>query len=240
MDHLTPQAEGRLVDRLISLKLTENQFNQLARSINEFPENIFSKQFTNEQRADVLVSRANQKGNYHLIEDELERMFLPSTRLINATSVDTYLAFDFGRLYQELLKSLETIELIEKEEEGILNSNFVKHIEFKVKLRYKAKFQASTRKLGLKHKNDNSVLQRKAQKLGYQSYREIDDKVSQLYQEIMIEYPVGSFPPEKRLNELLKKLCEFIPEEYRNSRNTTDYLYGIIFGTTAQCLIFNE
>lgn len=34
MDHLTPQAEGRLVDRLISLKLTENQFNQLAREIN--------------------------------------------------------------------------------------------------------------------------------------------------------------------------------------------------------------
>lgn len=241
MNHLTPQAEGQLIDRLINLKLTETQFNKLARCIDEYPQNIFSIHYTNEQKAEAIVSRANQKCNFHLIEEELNNMFIPPTSSINTTDFDTYLAFDFGRLYQDLLNSLETVEVTDQvNKEGFLNTDFIRHIEFKAKLRFKAKFKPSTRKLGIEHKNDNTVLQRKAQKLGFQSYREIDIKVGQLYQEILIEYPVETFSPEKRLNELMSKLRLFIPEEQRNNRYTTNYLYGIIFGTVAQCLIFNE
>lgn len=244
MEHLTPRAEGILVEKLINSNLSEEQFNQLARRIDEYPVNIYSSQFNNEQRADALVKRANQIGKCNLIEEGLDIMFLKPLQPVNETSIQTYLAFDFGRLYKDLLLALEKIELTEKEDyegkEGFFNGEFVKHIEFKVKLKYKAKFKESTRRLGILHKNDNSVLQRKAKKLGFQSYREIDTKVSQLYQEIMVEYPVDTFSPEKRLNELLKKLMSFLPEEQRNSINVTNYLYGIIFGTAAQCLIFNE
>lgn len=242
MNHLTPQAEGQLVDKLINMSLSEIQFNKLARCIDVYPQNIFSNQYTNEQKAEALVSRANQKGNFHLIEEELEKILIPPTSGINATGIiNTYLAFDFGRLYQDLLNSLEKVEVTEKEQsEGFINGSLVRHIEFKAKLRFKAKFKPSTRKLAIVHKNDNSVLQRKARKLGFESYRDIDIKVSQLYQEVLIEYPVEKFSPEKRLNELLNKLYLFLPEDHRSNNNTTNYLYGIIFGTTAQCFIFNE
>ncbi|WP_045521369.1 hypothetical protein [Neobacillus niacini] len=241
MNHLTPQAEGNLVERLIQLKLSEKQFNELARCIGEYPQNIFSNQYTNEQKAEAIVSRANQKGNYHLIDEELKKMFIPPTASINTTGINTYLAIGFGKLYQDLLSSLEKVEVTDNgQSEGFPNGSFVKHMEFKAKLRFKAKFKPSTRKLGIEQKNDNSVLQRKAKKLGFQSYRDIDIKVSQLYQEVLIEYPVEKFSPEMRLNELLKKLYLFLPEEHRKNINTTNYLYGIVFGTTAQCLIFNE
>lgn len=241
MKHLTPQAEDRLVERLINSRLTETQFNHLARSIGLFPQDIFSNQFTNEQRAEVLVSRANQMGYCDLIEEQLDKMFATHTSSTNAIAINTYLAFEFGRLYQDLLNSLEKVEVIDKEKDkGPYKDGFFKYIEFKSKLMFRAKFKPSTRKLAIQHKNDNSVLQRKARKLGFQSYHEIDIKVSHLYQEVLIEYPVEKFPPEKRLNALLNKLYLHLPEKYRNNDNTTNYLYGIIFGTTAQCLIFNE
>ena len=58
----TLQAEGELIDKLFSSNLTEEQYNQLARHIGKYPLYIFSNNYTNEQRAEALVSRANQQG----------------------------------------------------------------------------------------------------------------------------------------------------------------------------------
>lgn len=237
MNNLTPQAEEQLIQKLISLKLVDAQFNSLTRSIGIEPSTIFSNHFTNVEKAEVLVNRANQLGCYKELEYELDNnLFTPYTTIPTSTVFDNNLAFDFGLLYEELLTS---IPIESNHITPTNNSGFFEHIEFRAKLRFKAKFKPSTRKTAIIYKNDNSVLQRKAQKLGFNSYYEIEIKVSQLYQEILARFPVEDFPAEVRLSILLNNLFGSLPESLRTPK-TTSYLYGIIFGTAAQCLIFNE
>lgn len=237
MENLTPQAVEQLIQKLISLKLEDAQFNSLSRSIGIDPASVFSIYHTNIEKAERLVNRANQLGCYKQLEFELDNnLFKNYTTIPTNPILDNNLAFDFGLLYEELLRSIPRDS---NQLHTTNNSRFFEHIEFRAKLRFRAKFNVSLRKTAIIYKNDNSVLQRKAQKLGFNSYREIDIKVSQLYQEVLIDFPVGTFSAEIRLNNLFNRLLYSLPESQRNEK-ASNYLYGIIFGTAAQCLIFNE
>lgn len=235
MSRLTPEAEDTLIKKIISCRLSESQYNRLARLLGEYPQNIYPGSSNNEEKANMIVTRANQKEQCDLIERELPNMisFNPTARSLNSQ-----LAIAFGRLYEDLLKSLESMP--DDTEEDIEDNSVDEHTEFREKLKKKARFSESTRELAIFHKNDNSVIQRKAKKLGYKSYVKIELKVRQLYQSVLAEYPAEQYSAERRLSELLNKLYSFLSDEYKENFDTTDHLYGIIFGTASRCLIFNE
>lgn len=238
MNRLTPEAEDTLIKKIIGCELSESQFNSLARVLGEYPQNIYPASSNNEEKANIIVTRANQKGRCDLLESELSNMISFNQIALVPKTLNNQLAIAFGKLYEDLLNSLETFDgEVEEETE---DSSDDEHIEFRVKLEKKARFSESTRELAVFHKNDNSVLQRKAKKLGYKSYNKIELKVRQLYQSVLAEFPTEQYSAEKRLNELLNKLYSFLTEEYKENLETTDHLYGIIFGTASRCLIFNE
>lgn len=244
---LSPKEEDRLIKRIISGGLNEQHFDSLARAIDEYPQNIYPKFSNNEEKANIIVARANQKEQCHLIELELNSLFSTHLNYLYPKTLDNQIALAFGKLYEDLLKSIESVDIGNLEENinqdntsGEKDSKESNPTKFKVKLEKKAKFAESTRELAIIHKNDNLVMQRKARKLGFKSYNNIEIKVGQLYQSVLIEYPVGKYPAEKRLSELLNKLYSFLPEIHKDKLETTDYLYGIIFGTASRCLIFNE
>ncbi|AQS43102.1 hypothetical protein LSG23_03450 [Bacillus velezensis] len=235
MSRLTPEAEDTLIKKIISCELSESHYNSLARLLGEYPQNIYPGSSNNEEKANMIVTRANQKEQCDLIERELSNMisFNPTARSLNSQ-----LAIAFGRLYEDLLKSLES--MTDDTEEDIKENSVNEHTEFREKLKKKARFSESTRELAIFHKNDNSVIQRKAKKLGYKSYVKIELKVRQLYQSVLAEFPAEQYSAERRLSELLNKLYSFLSDEYKENFDTTDHLYGIIFGTASRCLIFNE
>lgn len=157
MTNLTPQAEEVLIKRLVSLNLNDTQFNSLARSIGVAPLDIFSSQFTNLQKAEALVTKANQLGIHYNLENEIDNnLFKTYNSKSVSTLFDNHLAYDFGLLYRDLLHSLETTQ-----DTQTYDNKFFHHLEFKAKLKFKAKFKPSTRKTAIIYKNDNSVLQRK-------------------------------------------------------------------------------
>jgi len=241
---LSPKEEDILIRKIISCGLNEHHFDSLARAIDEYPQNIFPNFSNNEDKANLIVTRANQTEKCHLIESKLDSLFLTHSNNLYPKTLDNQLAIVFGRLYEDLLKSIESADFGNVDESiNQIDTNDNKgasHTEFTVKLEEKAKFTESTRVLAIIHKNDNSVMQRKARKLGYKSYNSIEIKVGQLYQTVLTEYPVEQYSAEKRLRELLNKLYSFLPEIYKDKIDTTDHLYGIIFGTASSCLIFNE
>ncbi|MFS1516399.1 hypothetical protein V1503_07805 [Bacillus sp. SCS-151] len=238
MNRLTPEAEDALIKKIIGCELNESQFNALARVLGEYPQNIYPSLSNNELKANIIVTRANQKEKCNLIEKEIDIMISFKQDKVTTRSLNNQLAIAFGKLYEDLLNSLEALDDdVEVENEG---SSDDEHTEFRVKLKNKARFSESTSELAVFHKNDNSVMQRKAKKLGYKSYNKIELKVRQLYQSVLAEFPVEEYSAEKRLSDLLNKLYSFLTEEYKESLDTSDHLYGIIFGTASRCLIFNE
>ncbi|PAD93583.1 hypothetical protein [Shouchella clausii] len=240
---LSPKEEDELIRTIISSGLNEHHFDSLARTIDEYPQNIYPKSSNNEDKANIIVTRANQKEKCHLIKSELSSFFSIQSNNLYPKTLDNQIALSFGKLYEDLLRAIESEDIGHLEEfihQDKIIENKDNHTEFKVKLEKKAQFTESTRELAFIHKNDNSVMQRKAKKLGYKSYSNMEIKVGQLYQSVLTEYPVGQYPAERRLRELLHKLYSFLPEKHQDKVDTTDYLYGIIFGTASRCLIFNE
>ncbi|MFK9118344.1 hypothetical protein ABEI56_05015 [Peribacillus castrilensis] len=245
MTYLEPIEIQNIIDQVLSLGITESQWGTLSRRLNIEPTAVFSERFTSPERAEALVNKAVQLGKHQqLIEFAKELLTLAIHHhddLLNISSLDTKIALKFGELYKELLYKLDEANRYtpnaQVANEPLLAEDFT---DFKDKLKNKAHFSKSNQKLGIDSKNENTVLKRKARKLGYDKYGEINKRVRNYYnRRILTEYPPNTYNADFRLKVLVDELFVFLPEEFQDEE-ALDHLNGIVFDTTSQCWIFNE
>ncbi|MDH2363469.1 hypothetical protein [Priestia megaterium] len=248
MDY-TLEVKGKLCDDLIDLSLSIAQWDRLAVEMQINPSNIFGANFTNLDKAQALVDRVCQLGTHNELISCANKICKEYGAVPNSVSLhkskigklDNRIAAKLGELYEELLSKLkeeETKETVsEDSDEEVEETDYT---EFKEKLMKKAKFSPSNYNFAIESKNENTVLKRKAKKLGYSKYEEINKKIRNYYNmRILVNYPPDKFNADQRLSYLVNELYEFLPE-YLQDDEAIEYLYGLIFDTTFRCFIFNE
>jgi hypothetical protein len=252
MTNLRPVEIQQIIDKIVSYRLTDIQCNALCRSLDIETGDIFSVNQTPNQKIDALVTKVIQLGIHEELLVQVERIkssdervdnHLSYTHQLKISRLDTLTAKRFGILYQELLSSLDTkkrTEQNEVEKDKDDEKEKKDFIDFVNKLKNKARFSESNQTLGIDSKNENAVLKRKAQKLGYENYGEINTKVRNYYNNrILVVFPPDHNRADFRLKMLVEELFESLPDHLQDEK-ALDYLYGIIFDTMSQCLIFNE
>lgn len=251
LDHRIIRSQ-EIIEELLTLALNAEQWKALARRSGINPLEVFGENYNNPQKADALVERAMQfdkEENLINIAKDLScaAVIVDEQSNSNRTTfskLDTQLAIKLGELYQELLVKLnEAEEEYEEEEFSGANDNVDdgnKIIEFKRKLRDVAEFSPSNCIHAIDSKNENTVLKRKAKKLGFDKYEELIKKMRNYYNKrILSRYPPNLYNADKRLEIMIDELFEFLPANFQDD-DAIDYLNGIIFDTTFQCKIFNE
>lgn len=239
-----PSEQQGIIDQLIQMNLIHNEWNRLARSIDQLPENVYAPGTTNPDKAESIVAEAVRQGMTNRLSSAISELRLPSAQLHHgASKLDTQIAFQVGKLYSALLKQLDAISVVNDIDTSVAdNASTEDFTEFHEKLRDKAKFSIDNQKLAVDSKNDNSVLKRKASKLGF------DDQFNSLNKKVRVFYStriLANFPPQKynadvRLNQLVDALFSILPDEFQTRDDILDHIYGVIFDATFQCLIFNE
>lgn len=240
-----PMEMERMISELIVLNLQKHQWNMLALKINEFPQNIYPNNFINPEAAYILVERAMQKGLCNELMCEIDKYknsptveVVQETQMKNSNnSLDTHITRKFGKMFEELLNALEKYQGEYEDNDKLDSEEFTRFI---YKLEHKARFPESIRLDAINLKNENTVLQRKASKLGFVKYQNLKQRVKQLYNRILARYPYTQYSAEYRLNVLVDELYSILPEEYQDMDDTIENLQGIVFDTTYSCLIFNE
>ncbi|PFD66894.1 hypothetical protein COK34_06965 [Bacillus thuringiensis] len=237
----------KLIDDLNLLCLTVSQWERLSLEMGINPLDIFGVSFNNLEKGQALVDRVIQLGRHNSLIETAKRVchqYVSSFDEVQGNRprigrLDNKIAIKLGELYKELLLKLDESEINETDKNAS-DEETKDFTEFKEKLREKAKFSPSNRILAIESKNENTVLKRKAKKLGYSKYEEINKKIRSYYNmRILVNYPPDRFNADQRLSFLVNELFEFLPEELQEEE-AIDYLYGLIFDTTFKCYIFNE
>jgi len=237
-----------MIDSLVALSLNSDQCRTLSRRIGIEPSSIFADSDTNYRKIEALVERARQLGIEETLSSKANELCsktnLQKTKTIGETNtfskLDTAMAIKFGELYNELLLKIGDNGGPSFKKKGGQSKIPQDLIDFEVKLKDIAKFSPSNCVLGVDSKNNNSVLKRKAKKLGYNKYEEIIIQIIDYYSKrILTQYPPSTYNADKRLDIMAEELFEFLPENLQDA-DAPRYLNGLIFDTTSQCKIFNE
>lgn len=236
--------QQNMIDILIGMNLQNHDWRGLARNINQNPEDVFPDGSTNPDKADAIVSTAVRYGKSADLSSAISRLRsnFQDVKQAGISKLDNHIAIQLAGLYSELLRQLDTINAIDEADLDQLSGNVEDFTEFHEKLRDKAKFSPSVQVLAVDSKNDNSVLKRKAKKLGTDSnFKLLNKKVQVFYfKRILVNYPPNEYPADFRLNELAEQLFSILPNEFQQRDDISDQIYGVIFDATFQCLIFNE
>ncbi|REE84559.1 hypothetical protein A8990_11494 [Paenibacillus taihuensis] len=239
-----------LIDELISLSLNTTQWNSLARNYYINPADIYSEKSTNPEKAEALVERICQLGAQENLITTAKGIIYQNTEFVPAlgeklSKLDYKVALKFGNLYKELLQKIEEAEsnpdTYNFDENNDENEDHRKIIKFQDKLENRAKFSESNRELAIEKRNENSVLRRKAQKLGFGKYEDLTKRIRHIYNNRILPIcPPKNYSADYRLTIILNELFEYLPIDYQEDDEAEDYLYGMIFETMFQCFIFNE
>lgn len=241
----SPREQQSIIQSLCEMNLQSYDWRSLARSINQNPEDIFGEGHNNPQRADALVTCAVRYGVSLELGFEIEKMRSKNAQFgtTNISKLDAHIAIQLSKLYSVLLEKLDEINAIEEPATPNLSKGMVEDFtDFHDKLKNRAKFSPTNQALAVRSKNDNGVLKRKAKKLGFEDHFVLlSEKIQKFYSKRIL----GRFPPDEynadyRLNELVNELFNILPQEFQHREDIEDQIYGVIFDTTFQCLIFNE
>jgi hypothetical protein len=243
-----------MIDKLIALSFSPFQWNELARKYDINPNDIYAEKATNPEKSEAIVNKICQIQEHQnfiacakeLCQSTVQKIPVEIAIRNNLSKLDTAVSIKFGNLYKELLEKIELAESINGDEDVVEDNNVLEaeerqFVDFKDKLENKAKFSKSNRELAIERKNDNTVLKRKAQKLGFGQYEEINNRIRHIYNNrILTNYPSHIFNADNRLSIILNELFDYLPPEFQEDDEAIDYLYGMIFDTTFKCFIFNE
>ncbi|MFE0556216.1 hypothetical protein ACFW1P_09865 [Paenibacillus sp. NPDC058910] len=236
--------QQEMIDILIGMNLQNHDWRGLARNINQNPEDVFPDGSTNPDKADAIVSTAVRYGKSADLFSAMSRLRSDTqdVKQVGISKLDNQIAIQLAGLYSELLRQLDTINDIDEADLDQLSGNVEDFTEFHEKLREKAKFSPSVQILAVDSKNDNSVLKRKAKKLGTDAnFKLLNRKIQVFYSKrILVKFPPNEYSADFRFNELVEQLFSILPEEFQQRDDITDQIFGVIFDATFQCLIFNE